>query len=60
MPDAQLSAVLEPIDRRAVGHWQRYGEHLGPVLPVLQPILERWSYSAATARPSPKANHGHQ
>ncbi|HET7560921.1 MAG TPA: sulfotransferase [Rhodanobacteraceae bacterium] len=38
--------VIEPINRKGVGRWQRYREYFEPVLPILQPMLERWGYRA--------------
>lgn len=38
--------VVEPLNKKAVGRWQRYREYLEPVLPVLQPMIERWGYTA--------------
>lgn len=42
---ASYSQVTEPIYKRAAGRWQRYREHLAPILPVLQPWIERFGYS---------------
>lgn len=38
--------VVEPLNKKAVGRWQRYREYLEPVLPVLRPMIERWGYTA--------------
>jgi len=38
--------VIEPINRRGIGRWQRYREYFEPVLPILQPLLDHWGYSA--------------
>ncbi|MDE2176840.1 MAG: sulfotransferase [Xanthomonadaceae bacterium] len=38
--------VVEPLNTKAVGRWQRYREYLEPVLPVLLPMIERWGYTA--------------
>ena len=38
--------VVEPLNKKAVGRWQRYREHLEPVIPVLKPIMDHWGYSA--------------
>ncbi len=38
--------VIEPINTRSVGRWQRYREYLEPALPILQPMLEHWGYAA--------------
>lgn len=37
--------VIEPINSRAVGRWQRYREYFEPVLPILEPMLEHWGYA---------------
>ncbi|WP_070151649.1 tetratricopeptide repeat-containing sulfotransferase family protein [Sphingobium phenoxybenzoativorans] len=42
---ASYAQVTEPIYRRAAGRWTRYRDHLNPVLPVLQPWVERFGYS---------------
>lgn len=41
--------VIEPVNRKGIGRWHRYREYFEPVLPILQPMLEHWGY---TARPS--------
>ena len=38
--------VVEPLNKKAVGRWHRYRDYLEPVLPVLQPMIERWGYTA--------------
>lgn len=38
--------VVEPINDRGVGHWQQYRQFLAEVLPILQPMLERWGYTS--------------
>jgi tetratricopeptide (TPR) repeat protein len=40
------SQVVQPVNTRAVGRWQRYRRHLEPILPVLKTHLERWNYEA--------------
>lgn len=37
--------VIEPANARAVDRWRRYEDHLAPVRPILQPIMERWGYA---------------
>lgn len=37
--------VIEPVSGRAVNHWLRYRTWFEPVLPILQPMIERWSYT---------------
>jgi tetratricopeptide (TPR) repeat protein len=36
--------VVEPLNKKAVGRWQRYREYLEPVLPLLEPAMKRWNY----------------
>ena len=38
------SQVIEPINPRAIGRWRSYRDYFGPVLPILEPILERVGY----------------
>lgn len=42
---ASYSQVAEPIYKRAAGRWQRYREHLDPILPVLEPWAEKFGYT---------------
>lgn len=42
---ASYSQVTEPIYQRASGRWRRYREHLAPILPVLDPWVEKFGYS---------------
>jgi len=42
---ASYAQVTEPIYRRSVGRWEKYRNHLEPVLPVLRPWAERFGYS---------------
>lgn len=46
------SQVIEPVNTRSVGHWERYREHFESLLPILRPTLDRWGYgtSACDAR----------
>ncbi len=37
--------VTQGIHSRAVNHWHGYREHFEPVLPLLQPLLDRLGYS---------------
>lgn len=39
------SQVVQPVNRKAVGRWRPYQRHLAPVIPLLQPYLQRWDYS---------------
>jgi len=36
---ASLSQVRRPIYKTAVGHWQRYEQHLGPAIEILREVL---------------------
>jgi tetratricopeptide (TPR) repeat protein len=38
--------VIQPLNTKAVGRWQRYREYLEPVLPRLEPAMQRWGYTA--------------
>lgn len=40
------SQVVEPLNKKAVGRWQRYSEYLAPVIPALEPAMKRWNYEA--------------
>ena len=42
---ASYSQVAEPIYKRAAGRWQRYREHVEPILPVLEPWAEKFGYT---------------
>lgn len=37
--------VVEPVYTRARGRWHHYRAHLAPVLPTLQPFIERFGYA---------------
>lgn len=37
--------VVEPVNRKGVGRWERYRSHLEPAIPLLRPYLERWNYA---------------
>jgi hypothetical protein len=41
------SQVVQPITSRAVGRWHHYRGHFAAVLPLLQPLLERWDYDSS-------------
>ena len=43
---ASYSQVTEPIYKRAKGRWERYRPWLEPVLPMIQPWIERHGYQA--------------
>jgi tetratricopeptide (TPR) repeat protein len=38
--------VVEPVSTRAVGRWKHYEGRFGEALPILEPWLKRWGYSA--------------
>ena len=42
---ASYSQVTEPIYKRASGRWERYRTHLEPILPVLEPWVQKFGYS---------------
>lgn len=42
---ASYSQVTEPIYTRSAGRWRRYRQHLEPVLPVLEPWVEKFGYT---------------
>jgi tetratricopeptide (TPR) repeat protein len=54
---ASYSQVTEPLYSRSAGRWARYRKHLEPILPLLEPWIERFGYSLddgrAPARPRP-------
>jgi tetratricopeptide (TPR) repeat protein len=36
--------VMRGLNREGIGHWRRYRDQLAPVLPILQPWVERFGY----------------
>ena len=36
--------VRQGLNREGIGHWRRYREQMAPVLPILQPWVERFGY----------------
>lgn len=40
------SQVVQGLNQDAVGRWQRYREHLEPILPMLAPIMDHWGYES--------------
>jgi tetratricopeptide (TPR) repeat protein len=42
---ASYAQVTEPIYTRAAGRWERYRDHLAPILPVLRPWVEKLGYT---------------
>lgn len=43
--------VIQPVNRKGLGRWQHYRELLEPVLPILQPMLDRWDYTVDAGSP---------
>lgn len=41
--------VVQPVNDRSVGRWQRYQHHFASALSVLQPYLQRWGYAGLAA-----------
>lgn len=39
------SQVVQPVNQKAVGRWRAYERQLAPIIPRLQPYLQRWDYS---------------
>ena len=39
------SQIARGLNRDGIGQWRRYAEQLGPVLPILQPWVEKFGYS---------------
>ncbi len=37
--------VVRPVNAESIGRWSGYRRHFEPVLPQLQPYLDRWDYS---------------
>lgn len=37
--------VVQPLNRKAVDRWRRYERYFEPVLPLLQPMMQRWGYA---------------
>lgn len=38
------SQVVRPVNADAIERWRRYERHFAPVLPILEPWIERWGY----------------
>ncbi|WP_449427339.1 hypothetical protein [Rhodanobacter umsongensis] len=38
--------VIEPVNRKGLNRWMRYRREFEPLLPVLEPMLRHWGYSA--------------
>lgn len=41
--------VIEPVNRKGLGRWIRYRREFEPVLPIVEPMLKHWGYTADTA-----------
>ncbi len=41
---ASYSQVTEPIYQRASGRWEKYRDHMDPVVPILTPWIEKFGY----------------
>jgi tetratricopeptide (TPR) repeat protein len=42
---ASYAQVAEPLYDRSVGRWKHYRTYLEPVIPILQPVIERLGYT---------------
>ncbi len=42
---ASYSQITEPIYKRAAGRWERYRQHLEPILPKLAPWVDKFGYT---------------
>lgn len=40
------SQVIEPINKKGLGRWLKYRAYFDKALPILEPMLQRWGYSA--------------
>ena len=40
------SQVIEPVNRKGLNRWTRYRREFEPVLPIIEPMLRHWGYSA--------------
>jgi tetratricopeptide (TPR) repeat protein len=41
--------VIQPVSRRRMDRWRRYEREFESILPILEPMLRHWGYSAGTA-----------
>ena len=39
--------VIEPVNSKGLDRWKKYGREFEPLLPRLDPLLQRWGYTAA-------------
>jgi hypothetical protein len=44
IPTASYAQVTQPLYKKSAGRWQNYRKHLEPVLPVLEPWIEKFGY----------------
>jgi len=44
---ASSAQIARGLNREGIGQWRRYAEELAPVLPILQPWVEKFGYAAA-------------
>ncbi|GAA0714626.1 tetratricopeptide repeat-containing sulfotransferase family protein [Dokdonella soli] len=38
--------VIQPVNTKGLNRWLRYRDYIEPVLPILEPMLQYWGYSA--------------
>ncbi|MFT3906331.1 MAG: sulfotransferase [Steroidobacteraceae bacterium] len=50
------SQVVQPVSSKAVGRWQAYREAFAPVLPIIEPYLQRWDYDGLGSEPRPASD----
>lgn len=43
------SQVVRPISTKAIDRWRHYTDMFGPVIPIIQPQLDRWHYAGVLA-----------
>ena len=44
IPTASYAQVTQPLYRKSAGRWQHYRKHLEPILPMLEPWIEKFGY----------------
>lgn len=49
---ASYNQVTQPLYTRATGRWRKYREYLDPILPVLEPWIERFGYGRRPTSPA--------
>ena len=49
---ASYNQVTQPLYARATGRWLKYREHMEPILPVLDPWMERFGYEREPTLPA--------